>query len=141
MDNDTSLPKGFSLGHPDIDAQHAVLFAIYDQIGHILGNPSENFAMDFIFSGLRTYARTHFKFEEILMDRVNHLDRTLHANEHRRLENQVADIAERFSAARNDEERRRVAKETQAFIYHWLTEHIVARDRKLCEDLGVHANT
>ncbi|MBF0425248.1 MAG: hemerythrin family protein [Magnetococcales bacterium] len=139
MSDDRAMPSEYWLGNPSIDAQHGVLFAIFDQIDRSLLESDEGghaFAMDFILSGLRTYVRTHFKFEEILMARIGYVDRSLHAREHRAFEQEVAAIAEHFAAARDDNEKRRVVEETRAFLYGWLGEHIVEVDRKLCAALA-----
>ncbi|MBF0154992.1 MAG: bacteriohemerythrin [Magnetococcales bacterium] len=136
MDSDHSMPREYWLGHPSIDAQHEVLFALYEEISRSLDGNAESFAVDYVFSGLRTYVRTHFKFEETLMDRSSYVERPLHMKEHHLLEEEVEAIVDRFFAARSPDEKRIVTQETRAFLYRWLTDHITKIDKKFCATLS-----
>ncbi|MBF0175955.1 MAG: hemerythrin family protein [Magnetococcales bacterium] len=134
------MPEELWLGQPSIDAQHAVLFALFDEVKRALRDHTEGFAMGFVLAGLRTYTKTHFKFEETMMSPDGYSGRTAHLVEHRAFEKQVESLGDRFLAIHDPDEKHQLAEETQAFLYSWLANHITVIDKKFCKILEGRAS-
>lgn len=137
-DQKSYLPEGLCLGYPSIDAQHEVLFVIHRELTHALRNEEDGFDLADIFSGLNGYVATHFKHEEVLMLSTRFHGAAAHTQEHRQLENDVAEWRRRFSGAQNKEEKRAIAQNVAEFLADWLGNHIAKTDRLLVEYLAGH---
>jgi hemerythrin-like metal-binding protein len=120
-----------SVGVKAIDHQHKTLVGILNQLGDVVQGSADSWDESVIMSKLLEYTETHFAFEEALMRRVDYAGLEAHAQEHRRLFEQLADLMARSAAGE--------AVEPQAlliFLRDWLTGHILGADRQLGQDLN-----
>ncbi|MBF0188233.1 MAG: hemerythrin family protein [Magnetococcales bacterium] len=130
MNATPAMPDKYLVGHPAIDAQHQLLFMLFDEITLTLKGEEHTFSMEHVFASLDTYVKTHFSFEEELMKTVTYSKKSDHLQEHRALEGKVSAYAKRFTDADDVESQRTIAEETHAFLFKWLTEHIAQTDRE-----------
>ena len=135
------LPKVLQLGHPAIDTQHEVLYVIYQELNHAIDRGEGHFELADVFAMLATYVDSHFSFEETLMDATRFSGEVHHVEEHQQLARQTQALGDRLVAARSDEERIQIARDTSTFLHQWLIHHISVVDRKLCQFLAERAGS
>jgi len=120
--------KDFSVGHPDLDAQHKIWISIYNEAHDRMMDSDET---DFQTTGrdalirMRDYGQTHFSFEEDWMEEMAYPDILAHKMMHDRFSRQVNDLIHDLEVGRyvlNSEVIKRVE--------NWLTNHILKEDMK-----------
>ncbi|MBF0626640.1 MAG: hemerythrin domain-containing protein [Magnetococcales bacterium] len=129
------MPEQFVLGHPTIDVQHEVLFALYHEVCHSLDGEEDGFDLGDIFLGLNLYLTTHLEFEEEAMEATDYPDIESHREGHRALTEGVLMLYGQFQSAAEPEESRIIARKIADFLYAWLENHIARVDRLLCRYL------
>ncbi|MBI1173798.1 MAG: bacteriohemerythrin [Sideroxydans sp.] len=77
--------EAYVLGEPETDRQHQILVRILNELNDAVrrNDPPGNVAQ--LFDELIAAAESHFAVEEQMMDKYAYPERTLHADEHRRL--------------------------------------------------------
>ncbi|MBF0339853.1 MAG: hemerythrin domain-containing protein [Magnetococcales bacterium] len=133
------MPAHFYLGHPTIDVQHEVLFALYHEVRHALQEADDSFEVADVFLGLNLYVATHLQFEEEAMFATGYPDALSHRMGHQDLREGIHTLYEEFLNASSLEESRTVAARIAVFLYEWLENHIAKVDRVLCRYLLDHA--
>lgn len=117
-----ALCKRYTLGHPEIDAQHRRIFEIVALADE--GKPAVA-----IVEELYTYAADHFTAEERIAEDHNVLDDD-HVKAHHALLDKIATyrlITQKFSP------------EVRQFLVEWVTTHIDKEDRELVRSIQVGA--
>lgn len=111
----------YRIGDSAIDEQHQELFkrastiiAAISQQGQALG-----------VIRLYQYTRTHFSHEEELMRRIGYPHYDAHCRMHQKLIARLDEISAQISSGNL------IKSELEAFISHWLLEHIASEDTKL----------
>lgn len=126
----------FSVGVVEIDNQHKQLIEITNRLNEAMIADRDRQALSGILNDLLAYTRTHFEYEERLMDQHRYADREQHLLEHRKLVQIVVDFQSRFDQGEVD-----LTGELMALLRDWLSRHILNSDRALGKALnqrGVH---
>lgn len=120
-----------SVGVQAIDQQHQTLVAILNELGDVVLGRTTAWNESEAMSRLVAYTETHFAYEEALMRQVGYAGLQAHAEEHRRLFQQVAELTATCSAGTAVDHQALLA-----FLRDWLTSHIMGTDRALGQALN-----
>lgn len=114
----------FEIGVPALDAQHRGLFALRNQLKDCCRAADADFSVEFhdVLAELYAYTVTHFKAEEAYMQSVGYPGFAVHAAEHLRFVEVLADI--NFAAAQD----KASANDALTFLSAWLVSHIQCAD-------------
>lgn len=126
----------FSVGVVEIDNQHKQLIEITNRLNKAMIADRDRQALSGILNDLLAYTRTHFEYEERLMDQYRYAGREQHLLEHGKLVQIVVDFQTRFDRGEVD-----LTGELMALLRDWLSRHILNSDRALGRALdqrGVH---
>lgn len=130
------MPAKFLIGHPTIDAQHEVLFTLYNELLLSLQCADDSFNLENIFQGLGVYVLTHFQYEEDIMLATQFHGSVAHCEEHQELKDELRVLKKRFIAAKNGIEENLIAHNVATFLAEWLAHHIAEVDRQLAHHLN-----
>lgn len=111
------------LDHPDLDAQHAVLFGILLQLDAAAEERAPAAFVGDLVAGLKVFAQFHLRCEEILMEGAGYPALAEHCGQHVQLMDAIEDM--QGHAFANDLNKAKAARD---FIAGWLTDHIRNRD-------------
>lgn len=120
----------FALGIDLIDQQHQVLFRLIDQLAKAIQDDNSEAELSSIFSKLHEYTLTHFAAEEHLMARYGYPAEQAHQENHRGLENTLAQLIQRAMGGEA-----LVSLQTMNFLRQWLYHHIDDVDRQFADFL------
>ncbi|AFM12741.1 bacteriohemerythrin [Turneriella parva] len=128
----------YATGIPEIDAQHSYLFELTNRfIRGILGQ-SEMIPLPQLLSELSAYARRHFSYEELLMQRAGYAHLEEHRQSHDRLSDRILQYSSEVEAGRLD------PRDLAEFLRNWLKLHILRDDMRYIPALtskgGNHGN-
>lgn len=117
----------YETGIPSVDAQHAQLFRIANEVEAALGLAPEasRQAIGKAVRDLIDYTRIHFTHEEALMDAASYPDLAAHQQMHRDLLVQVQEMEMRI-----DIEDDSTSLDLSRFLARWLSQHILTADRE-----------
>jgi hemerythrin len=115
-----------SVDVPLIDDQHKQLIAIANGLIKAMHRGLNSRVINNVIRRLREYTVFHFSSEEKLMEEVCYPKRGEHANEHRRLKEQVKQYQQKIYYKENPN-----PDAVTDFIKTWLLKHILESDRKL----------
>ena len=124
----------FSVGHPDLDAQHKVWISIYNEAHDRMMDPDdtslETTGLDAL-GRMRDYTRTHFAFEEAYMEQIGYADLENHKMIHDR-------FAKKIDAFIYDMESGKFILNSEVIkrIENWLMHHILKEDMKMKDHAG-----
>jgi hemerythrin len=116
----------YSVGHPDIDAQHKLLFKMADDLHTAMTEGRGKEALSGLFSRLVTYTRHHFSAEENIMRENGYPGYVQHHMEHEKLTRQVMDLQRNVASGKAT-----VTIEIMQFLSDWLRNHIQINDQKI----------
>jgi hemerythrin-like metal-binding protein len=121
----------YTIGIPEMDAEHEQLFALADALHASLGLGASPESVRASLSRLIDQTRAHFAHEEELMVRSRYPELERHKGEHSVLTEKALAFQRSFEPARaaRDAEPLRVLRD-------WLTRHITISDRLLGEFLA-----
>jgi hemerythrin-like metal-binding protein len=119
------LPQSLLTGHPEVDAQHARILEELERIR--AAGPS---GITVLLSFLSQHIRSHFAYEELLMDEVGYPDADPHKAEHRRFVDTVVQLQE---LVRRDRDRARSLTGVIAAVEKWVLGHVMRSDHKLAD--------
>lgn len=126
----------YSVGVPQIDAQHKKLVALINSLDETLSAGFDLEALKPIFNELVEYTVYHFTFEERLMRDQDYGkgDREAHIRQHRQFEEQI-------KALRADLDQLKVSdcEVILSYLTNWLVNHICKIDHKLGQYLLQHS--
>jgi hemerythrin len=118
----------YSIGIPEIDAQHKQLFDCIDRLEAAGDDRQRELAVYYVMDELRDYVRIHFSVEEVVMRLFDYPERDKHAAEHRM-------FAARLERFEETELRHDVHSEAGKFLREWLVNHIQGSDQRYADFL------
>lgn len=111
----------FSVGHPQLDAEHQVLMALINRLQGLGGEvPS---AVTEALGDLVRYVEEHFRHEEALLDQAAYPGLEGHRRLHLRFRLQLASFLERCGDAPEA-----VLEELRTFLAAWWRHHVLEED-------------
>jgi hemerythrin len=116
----------YSIGIPEIDAQHQQLFECIDRLEAAADDRQRELAVYYVMEELRDYVRVHFSVEEIVMRLFDYPGLEAHAAEHRA-------FAARLESFEKSELVDDVHLEAAKFLRDWLVNHIQVSDRRYAD--------
>ena len=120
----------YDVGIESIDRQHRKLVGMINNlqtaVDYSTGEEFERKALD----DLVDYTRTHFKYEEGLMEQNGYPDFEAHRAEHERM---IATVDEVLETYRQDQDN--AMKKAAAFLRAWLINHINGTDKQYSQFL------
>lgn len=128
MDNEEVFFKWqpeYSVNIKTIDAQHQELVNILNRLFVAVSMREGDKAIAGILDALTSYTQTHFALEERLMRQAKYKDLEPHIEEHRKLLEQLDQLAKKFMV-----EEKPIYFEMLGFLKNWLKGHIVGVDKK-----------
>jgi hemerythrin len=117
-----------SVGSPEIDDQHKLLFDKFNALLAACENGSSAEEVNRLFTFLATYVVTHFSDEERLMLRIGFPDLPKHREMHQDFIRQVDALKERLV---DEGPTRSLVSSLTLTINGWLIEHISRMDRAI----------
>ncbi len=108
-----------------IDEQHQELVNILNRLFVAVAKREGQKAIAEILDALLVYTQTHFALEERLMKDANYPDIERHMEEHRKLVEQLDELARKFML-----DEKPIYFEMLSFLRTWLKEHIMGSDQK-----------
>lgn len=123
------------IGVPEIDADHAKVFAHYHAYVRALGRDTDPHALALAMHAFIHQVRRHFAREERLMAEVGYPDRVHHRTMHRHLLHDAEDFLARLVVDPGRDELVTVTR----FLERWFMDHITTQDRKIGEFLADRA--
>ncbi|MDR0634775.1 MAG: bacteriohemerythrin [Azoarcus sp.] len=125
----------YSVGIPEIDDQHKMLFELIDRIHTAILEHKGTAACVEVLDELVDYTRIHFALEQSLMHMGHYPDYEAHCALHRSLVAEVEALQSRIhsgSAA--------ISFELLHFLRNWLSKHIMGEDKKYSEFFAAHGH-
>lgn len=117
--------KDYKIGVPEMDCDHLVLFAIYNQLAAVIDNEKEDEGIDDIFNALVTYIKMHFGREETMLERACYAKLAEHRQAHRTIITELENLYGMYLKDRSPA----VARDLRSFVFSWLTGHILRDDK------------
>lgn len=118
----------YSIGIPEIDAQHKQLFDCIDRLEAAGDDRQRELAVYYVMDELRDYVRIHFAVEEVVMRLFDYPERERHAAEH-------GLFASRLETFEETELKHDVHREAGKFLREWLVNHIQGSDKRYADFL------
>ena len=114
----------YSVGVPNIDAQHKHLIATISQLHQAMMQGKAKPVLTGILTDLVHHTEVHFADEERLMRQKNYPRALPHVEEHRRLTTMARKLQHDYAAGRVG-----MTVETLDFLKTWLSDHIMTMDQ------------
>jgi hemerythrin len=114
-----------SVSIKSIDEEHKILVNMINDLHSAMGSGKGKDVMGKILTGLADYTKTHFAFEENLMQKHGYPGYLAHKGQHDALTKQVNDLYIKFAEGKT-----MVTVEVMHFLKNWLTDHIQNTDKK-----------
>ncbi len=114
----------YSVHIPAIDDQHKKILELIAQLSLSIRGKGEKNSIDLVLNELVRYAEFHFKYEEDLFHKYNYPDTSMHLKGHRYFQHKIDSF--KFM---NEEENKDLKMDIIAFLYSWLTKHIMDDDQ------------
>ena len=119
------LPQSLLTGHPEVDAQHARILEELERIR--AAGPS---GLEALIAFLHQHVRSHFAYEELLMDQVSYPEADRHRAEHRKYAGTVAELQERVNREKGTPE---ILAAIVAAVERWVVDHVLRADHRLAD--------
>lgn len=116
----------YSVGHPEIDAQHKRLFQFADELHSAMASGKGKDVLSATLAKLINYTKVHFATEERLMQQYSYPDYAGHKQAHDKLTGQVVAFQKEFEASRSS-----MTIQLMQFLKDWLVHHIGETDKKI----------
>lgn len=123
--------ESYSVGNEKLDGQHQRIVAMINALGEAMLAGNERAALMKIFSDLAGYAKTHFTFEESLLEKAGYPGLAEHRERHVDLNRRLADYYRTFYTERIPQ-----TATVMDFLQHWLFDHILEEDMRYSEHLS-----
>ena len=114
-----------SVNIQEIDRQHKELVTMINNLHNAMLQGKGKNALGQIINGLTGYIDDHFSTEEDYFNRFRYPDRRSHVSEHAEFTKKVHEFRQKVLA-----DRQNVTIEMIDFLYDWLTNHILVRDKQ-----------
>lgn len=124
----------YSVSVKKLDQQHQRLFALLNTLHEAMRQGKGQAIVQDTLRELATYAVTHFRAEEELLQKTNYPGFAAHQAEHQSFVARVNQFTEDLKAGRNTS-----AIAVVGFIKDWLAEHILRTDRSYSAYLNARA--
>ncbi len=115
----------YSVGIELFDNQHKKMFGYLNDLNSALADDEEKKVLAKILLGLITYAKDHFKDEEVNLKKYNYPEYKEHKKEHEELTKEVLRFAEDFKKGNQD-----ITMDVIYFLIKWTVDHIEGSDKK-----------
>lgn len=116
--------ESFSVKVPSIDNQHRILIDLINAIERCMGNQPDKPAMHKVLTAIIQYAKFHFNYEEIMLEKFHYPEIEEHKVSHSNLFEQLKKYEDRLSKGEDDE----MSMELLDFLSTWLKTHILFED-------------
>lgn len=126
----------YNIGCPGIDSQHKELVEKVNELERLLTSGEandESFSDAILF--VVEYARTHFRDEEELMERMHYPDFAAHCKLHDQMVNHLASFLKDMQSGNGG-----TFSELVSYLYVWIQAHVLGEDRKFGEFYHHNAN-
>jgi hemerythrin-like metal-binding protein len=133
------LPPQYQTGHEHIDDQHSNLLGILVACATVIKNDKKHTpqALDRevkeLFEELLQYTKTHFAYEEKIMEKTEYPETEHHKKIHKAFIQKTLEIQTTF--AKKKDHKYEVVQELIVFIKNWYFEHVVSEDKKIVAHL------
>jgi len=114
----------YSVGIPEIDEQHKVLFQLVNRLSDAIHDRHGSEACQDILAQLTEYTRIHFSLEESLMRMANYSGFGEHKQAHEQLISDVVTLSDKLKTGKA-----KISFELLHFLRVWLTRHILHSDK------------
>ena len=118
----------YSIGIPEIDAQHKQLFDCIDKLDSAATEEDRKLAAYYVLEELKDYVRIHFTVEEIVMRLFDYPGLEAHVAEHRA-------FAARLNELEQSVLKEHVHAEASRYLRNWLVKHIQGTDKHYANHL------
>lgn len=115
----------YSVQNSTLDQQHQRLFELLNTLHEAMSQGKGKATLPEVFENLIQYTRTHFAFEETLMEQCDYPDLADHRRKHIKLIEQIIALQQRFATGDFGS-----SIQTRDFLKSWLTDHIKGSDQK-----------
>lgn len=125
----------FDVGVAEVNRQHQRLIFIANELHRLSQRDDEEHGVIRVIGALANYTRTHFRYEELLLERHGYDDLVEHKRKHEKLIADVLHFGERVNRGEP------VVNELLEFVKNWLINHIMKSDMAYRDHLnsrGVH---
>lgn len=117
----------FSVGVPELDAQHARLIELLNEMAAAAATPEDTGRLRGVLAGLKAHAATHFSAEEAVVGQVTPELLAFHQGEHLKFMEQVREFTLALDA---DDRPPMLPLELFHFLKTWIEDHILGVDMK-----------
>jgi hemerythrin-like metal-binding protein len=120
-----------SFGVDEVDDDHRKLVSLFNILNHSVTEEDTPEYLTAILEELINCTAWHFSHEERLMLKYGYEEYAKHKAEHRKLIKSAKGLQKKILQAGNH-----VEDEDVEFLEHWLTEHILTADMRMCSYLA-----
>ena len=115
----------YSVQNAKIDEQHRKLITLINELFEAMKIGKGNEALGSIFQGIVSYTKTHFAYEEQLMQKFNYPELRSHKQEHQKLISETEALLLKFN-----QNQAGIATKVGNFLKSWIVNHIQQVDKK-----------
>ena len=115
----------YSVGIQSIDEQHKRLLSLINQLQTAVDHQTDATFVDEALGELVDYTRTHFSYEEKLLEDNDYPQFAEHKKEHEAMVEQVMDFLERYKKNKDE-----TIEDITLFLKNWLINHINGTDKE-----------
>lgn len=112
----------FDVGVEEVNRQHQRLISIANELHRLSLRDDDEYGIKRVIGALANYTRTHFRYEELLLERHGYGDLVEHKRKHAKL---IADV---LNFGKRVERGEPVVDELLEFVKNWLVNHILKSD-------------
>lgn len=131
--NAFSFQTSYQLGEKSIDSQHQKLIDLMEEIriGMEMGKGRQIIAK--ILYELIEYTKTHFSYEEKIMEKIEYPEYKYHKFRHEEFVQYVTRLTKNYLAGVSIP-----VGNIRKYLYDWLAEHIMREDKKMVSYMKNH---
>ena len=115
----------FETGINEVDRQHRRLVELIDELYTAMSQGRGKDVLGKVLSELIKYTKTHFAYEEYLMNIHQYPELMAHKMEHKRLTDRVIDFERNFEQGNTG-----ITVNLMDFLKGWLSNHILKTDQR-----------
>ena len=125
----------FSVGNPDMDSEHKVLFGIVNRLYENVEIEKDPRKLWGMITALIDYSQYHFADEEEILLKANYPGISIQQQEHSQFTSKIIEFRDQFSESHVE-----VTPEIFRFLKNWLTNHIKVQDKAYAAFIAAHGN-
>jgi hemerythrin-like metal-binding protein len=129
--------RSLSVGVEVLDADHITIISLINHIDDAKQHGSDEDAVAAIVGTLIRFAVHHFRREEDMLAAVAYPDLQRHIEQHRLLEDQLAELHEAYAQTSDPD----ISQEIMELLHFWIVEHILRVDMPYKSFLDHDTNT